>query len=78
MIAYQWKEGQGLNSTDCRHHWRLPSPSGPTITATCKLCGAQREYLAGLADEYAQKEWKRDEKRGETNTVFPTRQGMVD
>jgi hypothetical protein len=29
---------------DCIHHWKLTSPSGPTVHGICKHCGAEREF----------------------------------
>ncbi len=29
---------------DCKHHWRIASPSGETSTGVCKICGASREF----------------------------------
>ena len=28
----------------CRHHWRLTSPSGPTVRGVCRRCGAERDF----------------------------------
>ena len=34
----------------CVHHWVLPSPDGtPTLTATCRHCGAERAMAASHA-----------------------------
>jgi len=30
--------------TECRHHWVIESPSGPTSTGVCKHCGAVKEF----------------------------------
>jgi hypothetical protein len=30
----------------CVHHWILPPPSGPTLQAACRKCGAQRMFAA--------------------------------
>ncbi len=29
---------------DCKHHWRIASPSGETSTGVCQICGASREF----------------------------------
>lgn len=29
----------------CVHHWMLMAPSGQVAAATCKNCGAEREFL---------------------------------
>lgn len=26
--------------TECRHHWLIESPHGPTSMGICRLCGA--------------------------------------
>ncbi len=31
-------------SEECFHHWLIDSPSGPTSTGVCRLCGAEREF----------------------------------
>lgn len=28
----------------CRHHWFIQSPEGPTSLGRCKHCGAEREF----------------------------------
>ncbi|GAG39154.1 unnamed protein product [marine sediment metagenome] len=30
--------------TECRHHWLIESPHGPTSMGICRLCGAQKEF----------------------------------
>ena len=46
--ALNWK---GLNVTndeeigsECRHHWIIESPNGPTSQGVCKLCGERGEF----------------------------------
>jgi hypothetical protein len=29
---------------ECIHHWKLPSPNGPTVHGVCKSCGAERDF----------------------------------
>ncbi len=35
---------QAERQDDCKHHWRIASPSGETSTGVCKICGASREF----------------------------------
>ena len=28
----------------CRHHWVIPSATGPVSLGTCQTCGAEREF----------------------------------
>jgi hypothetical protein len=30
--------------TQCKHHWRIKPPEGPTSWGRCKLCGEEREF----------------------------------
>lgn len=31
--------------SECRHHWRIASPSGePTVRGTCTRCSAERTF----------------------------------
>ena len=39
-----------LNSSTCCHHWILGQPSNGVIGASCKKCGAVKEYPAVLDD----------------------------
>ena len=32
------------NGSDCRHHWMIESPNGPTSQGVCKLCGQRGEF----------------------------------
>jgi hypothetical protein len=36
--------GAKAHKDDCKHHWRIASPSGETSTGVCKNCGASREF----------------------------------
>ena len=35
---------EAMVATQCRHHWLIECPHGPTSLGTCKLCGAQKEF----------------------------------
>jgi len=35
---------------DCRHHWLIESPQGPTSMGICKLCGEQKEFRNSASD----------------------------
>ena len=39
---------------NCRHHWYIETPSGPTCHAYCIRCGAERDY-----DSYSN-QWDND------------------
>ena len=30
--------------TEHKHHWKLPTPDGPTAPGVCKVCGTTREF----------------------------------
>ena len=30
--------------SDCRHHWKIESPNGPTSRGECVLCGEEGEF----------------------------------
>jgi len=30
---------------ECRHHWLIDGPDGPTSWGLCKYCGAAKEFL---------------------------------
>ena len=45
------------NAPACRHYWLVAPQGAPTSLATCKRCGAQREFLNGA--EACQDEKKR-------------------
>ena len=34
--------------SDCKHHWVIASPSGPTSEGRCKHCGAIRSFSNSL------------------------------
>ena len=36
-----------MTTPACVHWFKLPTPSGPTVTGVCKFCGAEREFLSG-------------------------------
>lgn len=37
---------------DCTHRWLLESPHGPpTVSGTCKLCGATRSFKASFDEK---------------------------
>jgi hypothetical protein len=39
------KQARGATAqTQCRHHWLIESPNGPTSMGICRLCGAQKEF----------------------------------
>lgn len=39
-----------MNANDCCHHWILGQPSQGVIGASCKKCGALKDYPAVLDD----------------------------
>ena len=30
--------------SDCKHHWVIGSPNGPTSEGVCKICGERSEF----------------------------------
>jgi hypothetical protein len=36
--------------SECKHHWLIASPSGPTSEGRCKLCGIQRSFYNVFED----------------------------
>ena len=34
----------------CRHHWLIEPPSGPTSHGRCKRCGEERYFINSTAD----------------------------
>jgi hypothetical protein len=42
--------GVATAEVQCRHHWLIESPHGPTSMGNCKLCGAQREFHNSAGD----------------------------
>jgi len=37
-------------AAECRHHWIIESPQGPTSKGVCKLCGTEREFANYIPD----------------------------
>lgn len=35
---------------ECKHHWMVESPNGPTSRAVCKLCGQQEEFRNSIVE----------------------------
>lgn len=31
-------------TSQCRHHWLIDSPGGPTSNGVCRICGAERQF----------------------------------
>lgn len=40
-----------LPSDQCRHHWVIETPNGPTVNGVCRLCGVEREFRTS-SDDY--------------------------
>lgn len=40
---------------ECRHHWLIETPHGPTSWGTCKHCGERREFSNASPDAF----WER-------------------
>ena len=34
-----------MDPKDCTHHWVIDSPNGPQSQGSCKVCGAEREFM---------------------------------
>ncbi len=39
-----------LPVAECRHHWRIAPPNGPTVRGVCRRCGAEREFPTTTED----------------------------
>jgi len=39
------KKAKQINPKDCTHHWIIDSPNGPQSQGSCKVCGAEREFM---------------------------------
>jgi len=37
---------------ECRHHWLIETPHGPTSWGTCKHCGERREFSNASPDAF--------------------------
>jgi hypothetical protein len=37
-------------SEDCRHHWVIDTPDGPTSEGRCKRCGERKSFLNVFED----------------------------
>ena len=35
---------------DCRHHWVIATPDGPTSEGRCKRCGMRKSFLNVFED----------------------------
>lgn len=35
---------------ECRHHWMIAPPGGPTSSGVCKRCGAHRDFRNSTDD----------------------------
>ena len=44
------------SGTKCAHHWVIDTPSGPTSSGTCILCGEHRD---GFKNHIEEKSWMR-------------------
>ncbi len=38
---------------DCKHHWLIEMPNGPTSPGRCKHCGQEREFRNSENDDYS-------------------------
>lgn len=42
----------------CVHHWLIGAPDGhATVDATCRRCGATREFVVSPLDQPANRRW---------------------
>jgi len=39
----------GPIAAECRHHWKIAPPNGPTSRGKCKRCRAVRDFLNYVA-----------------------------
>ena len=65
-------EREEEQATQCRHHWLIESPGGPTSNGVCRNCGSERvfrNYLDGAR-------WTEDERSDQelvTANIAPSR-----
>lgn len=45
-----------VQNGDCRHHWVIDSPAGPTSEGRCKRCGMRRAFFNVFEDTIQQRE----------------------
>lgn len=38
------EQEQEQAESDCKHHWVIESPNGPTSIGKCKICGDSSEF----------------------------------
>jgi hypothetical protein len=53
--AVQEREVPAVEAPECRHHWLIEAPHGPTSWGTCKHCGERREFSNASPDAF----WER-------------------
>jgi hypothetical protein len=46
------QEPEAPAAPQCRHHWLIESPHGPTSWGTCKHCGERREFINASQDAF--------------------------
>ena len=56
-----------MDPKDCTHHWVIDSPNGPQSQGSCKVCGAEREFMNYLESSA----WSSgEEKKGDDVGIF--------
>ena len=35
---------ESVSLDECKHHWVIDQPNGPTSYGTCKICGVKEEF----------------------------------
>ena len=58
----------------CRHHWLIAPPSGPTSLGRCKRCGEERYFINSTADWVSDGQSSRETLSG----LMKTRQPLDD
>ena len=33
-----------MNESQCKHHWEIESPAGPSSHGVCRLCGDEKDF----------------------------------
>lgn len=72
------KKAKQINPKDCTHHWIIDSPNGPQSNGSCKVCGAEREFMNYLeSSAWSSGEAKGDKGKDKDKSKNPTKATKV-
>ena len=72
------KKAKQINPKDCTHHWIIDSPNGPQSNGSCKVCGAEREFMNYLeSSAWSSGEKKDDKGKDKDKSKNPTKATKV-